>query len=83
MFSVANGEDKESRKQLKQRLKNISFFFAFVNFPANISYTPALGSKEIYIISSTWGPKMSNNIITPLCVKTYPLMDFEFLVLDI
>ena len=21
--------------------------------------------------------------ITPLCVKTYPLMDFEFLVLDI
>ena len=26
-----------------------------------MSYTLALGSKEVYIVSSTWGPKMSNN----------------------
>jgi len=49
MISVANGEDKESRKQLKQCSKNISFFSSFVNFPANMSYTSALGSKEVYI----------------------------------
>jgi hypothetical protein len=28
-----------------------------------MSYTLALGSKEVYIVSSTWGPKMSNNTI--------------------
>jgi len=61
MISVANGEDRESRKQLKQCSKNISFFSSFVNFPANMSYTSALGSKEVYTVSSTWGPKMSNN----------------------
>ena len=31
------GNDKESRKQLKQGSKNISFFYAFVNFPENMS----------------------------------------------
>jgi hypothetical protein len=35
------------------RKKNISFFSAFVNFPANMSYTPTLGSKQVYTISST------------------------------
>jgi len=27
-----------------------------------MSYTPALGSKGVHTIFSTWGPKMSNNI---------------------
>jgi hypothetical protein len=54
MILAANGEDKNSRKQLKQgSKKNISFFSAFVNFPANMSYTPTLGSKQVYTISST------------------------------
>jgi hypothetical protein len=43
--------------------KNISFSSVFVNFPANISYTPALGSTRVHTIFSTWGPKMSNNNI--------------------
>ena len=30
-------EDKEGRKQLKQGLKNIFFFSAFINLPANMS----------------------------------------------
>jgi hypothetical protein len=37
---AAKGEDKESGKQLKQLKqgsKNISFFSAFVNLPANMS----------------------------------------------
>jgi len=42
--------------------KNISFSSAFVNFPSNMSYTPALGSKGVNTIFSTWGQKMSNNI---------------------
>jgi len=59
---LAEGGDKKSRKQLKQGLKNISFSPAFVNFPSNMSYTPALGSKGVYTIFSMWGPKMSNKI---------------------
>ena len=62
MILLANGEDTKSRKQLKQSSKNIYFFSVFVNFPANISYTPALGLKEVYTVSNTWGQKMSNNI---------------------
>jgi hypothetical protein len=31
MISASKREDKESRKQLKQGLKNTSFFSAFVN----------------------------------------------------
>jgi hypothetical protein len=61
MILAAKGEAKESRKQLKQGSKNISFFSAFVNFPANMSCTPTLGLKEVYTISSTWPPKLSNN----------------------
>jgi hypothetical protein len=34
---ATNGKDKESRCQLKQGLKNISFFFAFVNLPATLN----------------------------------------------
>ena len=61
-FWQQRGKDKESRKQLKQgSKKNISFSSAFVNFLANMSYTPTLGSKRVYTISSTWGPKLSNN----------------------
>jgi hypothetical protein len=26
-----------------------------------MSYTPTLSSKRVYTISSTWGPKLSNN----------------------
>jgi hypothetical protein len=37
MILATKGEDKESWKQLKQGSKNISFFFAFVNLPANMS----------------------------------------------
>jgi hypothetical protein len=61
MILAAKGEDKKGRKQLKQGSKNISFFSTFVNLPANISKTPALGSKKVHTIFSTWGPKMSNN----------------------
>jgi hypothetical protein len=62
MILAAKRKDKESRKQLKQVLeKKYISFSTFVNFPANMSYTFALGSKEVYIVSSTWGPKMSNN----------------------
>ena len=47
---AAKGKDKESRKQLKQGFeKNISFS-AFVNLPANMSYTPTLSSKEVNIV---------------------------------
>jgi len=28
-----------------------------------MSYTPTLGSKRVYTISSTWGPKLGNNRI--------------------
>jgi len=41
--------------------KNISLSSAFVNFPSNMSYTLALGSKGAHTIFSMWGPKMSNN----------------------
>jgi CO dehydrogenase/acetyl-CoA synthase delta subunit len=58
---AAKRKDKEGRKQLKYGSTNISSFSAFVNLAANISYTLALGSKEVYAVSSTWGPKMSNN----------------------
>jgi len=62
MILAAKGKDKKSRKQLKQgSKKNISFSSTFVNFPANMSYTPTLGSKQVYTVSSTWGPKLSNN----------------------
>ena len=64
MILAAKGKDKESRKQLKQGFEKyiyIYFSLFFVNFSANMSYTLALGSKEVYIVSSTWGPKMSNN----------------------
>jgi hypothetical protein len=44
-----------------EQKKNISFSSAFVNFLANMSYTPTLGSKRAYTISSTWDPKLSNN----------------------
>ena len=71
---AAKGEDKESRKQLKQGSKNISFF-AFINFPANMSYTLALGSKEVYTVSSTWGLKMINNTTNQ---KEGELYDFGF-----
>ena len=37
MILAAKGEDKESGKQLKQGSKNISFFSAFINLPANMS----------------------------------------------
>jgi hypothetical protein len=37
MILAAKGEDKESGKQLIQGSKNISFFSAFVNLPANMS----------------------------------------------
>ena len=59
---AAKGEDKKSRKQLKQGSKKKLFFLlCFVNFPANMSYTSTLGSKRVYPISSTWGPKLSIN----------------------
>jgi hypothetical protein len=62
MILAVKGKDKESRKQLKQgSKKNIYFSSAFVNFLANMRYTPTLGSKRVYTISSTWGPKLSNN----------------------
>jgi hypothetical protein len=34
---AAKEYDKEGRKQLKQGLKKISFFSAFVNLPTNMS----------------------------------------------
>jgi hypothetical protein len=35
---VAKGEDKESKRQLKQGLKNLSFFSVyFVNFPTTMN----------------------------------------------
>jgi hypothetical protein len=37
MILAAKGKDKEGRKQPKQGSKNISFFSAFVNLPANMS----------------------------------------------
>jgi len=61
MILAAKGKDKKSRKQLKQGFEKKNYFSAFVNFSANMSYTPALGSEEVYIVSSTWGQKMSNN----------------------
>ena len=61
MILAAKRKDKEERKQLKHGSTNISSFFAFVNIPSNMSYTLALGSKEVYTISSTWGQKISNN----------------------
>jgi hypothetical protein len=62
MILATKGKDKESIKQLKQgSKKKISFSSAFVNFLANMNYTPTLGSKRVYTISSTWGPKLSNN----------------------
>jgi hypothetical protein len=47
MILAAKGKDKESRKQLKQGSKKkkyiyISFSSTFVNFLANMSYTPTL-----------------------------------------
>jgi hypothetical protein len=66
MILAAKGEDKESRKLLKQGSKNISLFFVFVNLPATMSYTLAFGSKKVHTISSMWGPKMSNNNIPQL-----------------
>jgi hypothetical protein len=53
MILAMKGKDKESRKQLKQGSKNISFISVFVNLPATMSETPAFGSKEVHIISST------------------------------
>jgi hypothetical protein len=64
---AAKGKDKEGRKQLKQGSTNISSFSAFVNLAPNMSYTPPLGSKEVYTVSSTWGPKMSNNKYNNIC----------------
>jgi hypothetical protein len=62
MILAAKGKDKESRKQLKQgSKKNIYFSSSFVNFLANMRYTPTLGSEWVYTISNTWGPKLSNN----------------------
>jgi len=66
MILAAKGKDKESRKQLKQGFeKKIYIYFSlhFCQFSSNMSYTLALGLKEVYIVSSTWGPKMSNNNI--------------------
>jgi hypothetical protein len=48
-------------RDLSNLKNNISFSSAFVNFLANMSYTPTLGSKWVYTISSTWGPKLSTN----------------------
>jgi hypothetical protein len=64
MILVVKGKDKKREQKTAQtgfEKKNISFSFAFVNFLANMSYTPTLGSKLVYTISSTWGPKLSNN----------------------
>jgi hypothetical protein len=67
------GEGKKSRKQLKQgSKKNISFSPAFVNFPLNMSYTPALGSKKVHTIFTMWGPKMSNNSYPLFTMLTKP-----------
>jgi CO dehydrogenase/acetyl-CoA synthase delta subunit len=61
MILAAKGKDKEAENSSNRvSKKNISLSI-FVNFPANMSYTLALGSKEVYIVSSTWGPKTSNN----------------------
>jgi len=67
MTLVVKGEDKEGRKQLNQGSKNISFFFIFVNFSANMSYTPALGSKEVYTVRNTRGDVVVSN-----AMKIYP-----------
>jgi hypothetical protein len=58
MILATKGKDKESRKQLKQGSKNISFFYVFVN---SSTITPAFSSKEVHTISNMWGSKMSNN----------------------
>jgi len=59
---AAKGGIKRVENNSNRVRKNISFSSAFVNFPSNMSYTPALGSKGVHTIFSTWGPKMSNNI---------------------
>jgi len=41
--------------------KKYFFSFIFVNFPANMSYTPILGLKGIHTIFNMWGLKISNN----------------------
>jgi hypothetical protein len=43
---AAKGEDKKIENSSNRVRKNISFSSAFVNFLANMSYTPALGSKK-------------------------------------
>jgi hypothetical protein len=60
---VAKGKDKKEQKTAQTRFwkKKISFS-TFVNFLGNMSYTPTLGSKRVYTISSMWGPESSNNI---------------------
>ena len=61
MILAAKGKDKESRKQLKQGFKKKYFFLYFCQSSSKHELNLTLGSKEVYIISSTWGPKMSNN----------------------
>jgi hypothetical protein len=64
----SKGEDKKSRKQLKQGSKKYFFLLRFCQFSIkHMSYTPALGSKGVHTIFSTWGPKMSNNIPDYVC----------------
>jgi hypothetical protein len=46
MLLAAKGEDKKIENSSNRVRKNISFSSAFVNFLANMSYTPALGSKK-------------------------------------
>jgi hypothetical protein len=60
---AAKGEDKkeEVESSLNRVGKNIYFSFAFVNFPTNMSYSLALGSKEVHTTFNMWGPKISNN----------------------
>jgi hypothetical protein len=63
MILVVKGKDKKSRKQLKQGFKKTKYFFLCFcqssgEYELN-SYT--LCSKEVYTVSSTWGPKLSNN----------------------
>jgi hypothetical protein len=58
---AAKGGIKRVENNSNRVRKNISFSSVFVNFPSNMSYTLALGSKGVHTIFSTWGSKMSNN----------------------
>jgi len=53
MLLAAKGGIKRVENNSKRVRKNISFSSAFVNFPLNMSYTPALGSKRVHTIFST------------------------------